>query len=140
MTSILERYEEMLDRLYSRLPEKRSKKALDLPELQIEYVGQKAIIKNFSNVSERLNRDPRIVMRYLLKHLAKPGAINPSGQLEIFGTPSSSTISKIFMRFLMTYVRCPTCGSIDTDLVRNKGKVWFLKCLACGAESSIEAI
>ncbi|MEM4970414.1 MAG: translation initiation factor IF-2 subunit beta [Sulfolobales archaeon] len=137
--SILEDYERLLERAYSRLQFNREARPIDLPDLDVDYVGNKTVIKNLQQISQRINRNPRIIARYLLKGSALSGAINPSGALEIYGKVSKRSLQDLYRRFIQTYVRCPTCGSIDTDMSK-KGKIWIIKCLACGAESTVEAI
>jgi len=132
-------YIKMLDRLYSRLPERRERKIIDLPELEIEHLTNKTVIKNLQYISTRLDRDPRLIMRYFLKELGKPGTITPSGTLEIFDKIASKSLNELFEKFIKTYVKCPTCGSIDTRLIKH-GKIFILKCLACGAETPVKYI
>ncbi len=137
--SIIEDYGYLLERAYSKLQVRREAKSIDLPDLDVDYAANKTIVKNLQQVSQRINRSPRIVARYLLKGSALSGSINPSGALEIYGKVSKRSLQDLYRRFIQTYVRCPTCGSIDTDMVK-KGKIWIIKCLACGAESTVEAI
>jgi len=137
---LLKNYEALLTRLYSKLPPKRSMRAYDLPVLQIEYVGTHTIVRNFAEACDRLRREPRIVMRFMLRELAMPGAVDDKGQLVIYRKVAPHTIQQLFTRFIETYVKCPTCGSYDTVLERRKGKVWIIKCLACGAETFVRPI
>ncbi len=137
--SIIEDYEHLLERAYSKLQSRREAKPIDLPELDIDYAANKTMVKNLQQISQRINRNPRIIARYLLKGSALSGSIIPSGALEIYGKVSKRSLQDLYKRFIQTYVRCPTCGSIDTDMAK-KGKIWIIKCLACGAESTVEAI
>lgn len=141
--SILEDYRTLLERAMSKIQGRREAMPHDLPDLEVEYAGTKTIVRNLQQISQRLNRSPRIIARYFLKELASPGTINPAGALEIWGSGGKpirkTTLQNMFSRFIQTYVRCSTCGSIDTDLIR-RGKIWTIKCLACGAELTVEAI
>jgi len=47
-------------------------------------------------------------------------------------------IAKLLEMFVQKYVKCPTCGSGDTRLEK-KGRIFILKCMACGAETTLEA-
>ena len=132
---ILYDYDRLLDRLYSKLPPKRSMRAYDLPVLQIEYVDTHTLVRNFAEACDRLRREPRIVMRFILRELAMPGAVDERGQLVIYRKVAPHTLQQLFTRFIESYVKCPTCGSYDTELHRRKGKIWIIKCLACGAET-----
>jgi len=133
------RYEDLLDRLYSRLPTKGPAQPIELPQLDVVHVGLHTHIKNFKEVCDRIRREPRIVMRYLLKELAAKGSLDDSNNLTIFSRISSQTLNTLFNRFLMSYVRCSTCGSFDTVL-KKQGKVWIISCLACGAETPVKPV
>lgn len=136
---ILRNYDYMLDRAYQLLPSKRSSKAYDIPSIEIEYIGDHTHIRNFSYICERLRRDPRIVMRYMLKELGKPGALDDKNNLVIYGLIKAQTLKDLYSRFIETYVKCPTCGSYDTELYR-EGKIFYIRCLACGAVSYVKPI
>ncbi len=136
---ILKNYNLLLDRLYSQLPQKRSLRAYDIPTLEIEHIGDHTIITNFRHICDRLRREPRIMMRFFLKELAMPGTVDERGNLVIYRRVASHTLNTLYQKFLAAYVRCPTCGSYDTELVR-KGKVWYIKCLACGAETFVKPV
>lgn len=133
------RYEYLLDRLYAMLPSKVRSQPIELPQLEVVHVGLQTHVKNFKMVSERIRREPRIIMRYLLKELAARGALDSSSNLIIYSRVSSQTLNTLFNRFLQIYVRCSTCGSYDTVL-KKQGKIWIISCLACGAESPTKPV
>jgi len=132
-------YMKLLDRLYEKLPERRVTPPPDIPPLEIVHIGAQTKIKNFKNVCDVILRDPRICARYLLKELAARGTIDESGVFTIYSRVSMHTLNQLFKRFLDTYVRCSTCGSYQTEL-RRQGKVWIIRCLACGAETPVKPI
>lgn len=136
---IISSYEYLLDRLYKLLPTRTLSKAYDIPSVEVEYIGGHTYVRNFAQVCERLRRDPRITMRYFLKELGKPGSLDDRNNLIIYGTIKDQTIRELYNRFLETYVKCPTCGSYDTELHR-EGKVYYIRCLACGAISYVKPI
>lgn len=132
-------YEELLDRLYAKLPRKQVKSGpFEIPKAEIMVVGNRIIIRNFKQVSDILNREPKLLMRYFVKELAVPGTIDESGALILQGKFSSSIINRLISRFVKNYVLCPTCGSRFTVLEK-VGKVFKLRCLACGAETTLTA-
>ena len=133
-------YEALLDRLYKKLPEKSLKvSGQALPNLIILHIGTSTIIRNFSEYCDRIRRDPKICMRYLLKELGAPGSLAENGQLVIQGKFTSSVINTLMDRFLRSYVQCSTCKSLDTVLKMEK-KVWYISCLACGAQTPVKPI
>ncbi len=140
MAQTEEEYLKLLDRAMQEIPQKAKKVGTQvIPNLVIFNVGTSTVIKNFREYCDRIRRDEKIVMKYLLKELGAPGSINENGQLVIQGKFSSSSINSLMDRFLKIYVRCSTCGSYDTVLKR-EGKVWYVSCLACGAQTPVKPI
>ncbi len=136
---ILYNYDYLLHRALEKLPKRDAAKAYDIPQLEIEYEGDHTFVKNLSFVSERLRRDPRIIMRFLLKELGAPGALRPDNNMVIYKRISEKSIQDLYTRFLETYIKCPTCKSYDTELVR-EGKKWYIRCLACGAITYVRPV
>ncbi|AWR93330.1 translation initiation factor IF-2 subunit beta [Acidianus brierleyi] len=132
-------YTYLLDRVYTKIPKKTSESTQNLPSLIILNIGNTTIIRNFSEYCDRLRREDKLCMRYLLKELAAAGSISDNGQLVIQGKFSSSIINTLMERFIRTYVQCSTCKSLDTVLVK-ENKVWFIQCLACGAKTSVKPL
>lgn len=133
-------YLKLLERLYSKIPDKVSKSGYqELPKLIIMNIGSSTIIRNFAEFADRIMRDPKLLMKYLLKELAVPGTLSENGQLEIQGKFSSSAINTLVDRFIKGYVQCQTCKSLDTTL-KVERKVWYIQCLACGAVTTVKAL
>ncbi len=135
---VLKDYEFLLQRLYSKVPPKSGSAEYQIPEPRILRIGNQTIIQNFREIAMRLKRDPQLVARYLQKELAAAGSYDPgSGQLVLNVKVSRKVINKFLQLFLKNYVRCPTCGSIDTRLEK-RGRTWVLVCEACGAEQPVK--
>ncbi|BCS92816.1 Translation initiation factor 2 subunit beta [Metallosphaera sp. J1] len=133
-------YNVLLDRLYTKLPKKDlAAETQTLPTLTIINVGNTTIIRNFSEYCDRIRREDKICMRYLLKELAAAGSISENGQLMIQGKFSNAIVNTFMDRFLKTYVQCSTCKSLDTVLVKEK-KIWYIQCLACGAKNPVKPL
>ncbi len=136
--SKLKDYEWLLNRVYEKVPPRSGSGTLELPEPQVIRVGTQTIIKNFREISQKLKRDPDLVARYLMKELASAGSYEEgSGQLVLTVKVSSKVLKQMLDIFVKNYVRCPTCGSIDTH-IEKRGKIWVLVCEACGAEQSLK--
>jgi translation initiation factor 2 subunit 2 len=134
----LKDYEWLLKRVYEKIPPHSGPEVLELPEPQTIRVGTQTIVKNFREISQRLKRDPDLVARYLMKELASAGSYEEgSGQLVLNVKVSSKVLKQLLDMFVKNYVRCPTCGSIDTHIDK-RGKVWVLVCEACGAEQPLK--
>ncbi|ABN70198.1 translation initiation factor 2 subunit beta (aeIF-2b) [Staphylothermus marinus F1] len=133
------KFEELLERAYSKLPARTvSKETFEVPRAEVMFVGGKTLILNFKQITDVINRDPKILQRYFVKELGVPAYMNESGQLILQGRFSSHVINRLIDLFVKKYVICPTCGSRFTKLIK-KGKVFILKCEACGAETTLEA-
>ncbi len=135
---LLKDYERLLGRVYEKIPPKSGSGVLELPEPQIIRVGTQTIVKNFREIAQKLKREPDLVARYLMKELASAGSYEEgSGQLVLSVKVSGKVLKQVLDIFVKNYVRCPTCGSIDTHIER-RGKVWVLVCEACGAEQPLK--
>lgn len=131
---------ELLDRLYSKLPEKVHKVGTQtLPNLTVLNIGNSTIIRNFAEYCDRIRREDKICMKYLLKELAAAGSIDDKGELIIQGKFSSQVINTLMERFIKAYVQCSTCKSLDTILKKEK-KGWYISCLACGAQTPVKPL
>ena len=134
-------YNYLLERAYSMLP-KRTKKAhrFILPKVNAITIGSYTTIRNFKEIYDTLRRNPKHLSRFLLRKIGVAGSIDESsGSLTLHGRVSASTLNRLLEIYVKKYVVCPTCGSWDTVLER-KGRVWLLRCEACGAETSVEHV
>jgi translation initiation factor 2 subunit 2 len=132
-------YEELLERAFSKLAGRRgSEEVFEMPRASVLIIGGKTIIQNFKDIARVLGRDEELLKRYFMKEFNAPGSINEAGQLELKGKYGSSAVNQLLERFIQKYVKCPTCGSVHTKLYK-KGKIFILKCEACGAETTSQA-
>lgn len=131
-------YEKMLDRLYSMIQVKVEKfRRFEQPVAEVAIVKNRTIITNFKDIAEKLNRDLEELARFFYKDLAISGMIDPNTkQLILFGKFTFERINMSLKYYIKKYLLCPVCNSNDTVITREKKNV-FLKCLACGAISSI---
>jgi translation initiation factor 2 subunit 2 len=132
-------YESLLQRLYKKVPVPASSgERFEPPKAIVMNMGSQTIIRNFREIADKMRREPQLLQRYLLKELATSGTYDESsGALILNIRITASSINKLIDRFVKTYVICPTCGRPDTRIIK-KGKIWILKCEACGAEQPIK--
>jgi len=139
MSSDFYTYEELLARAWSKLPKKRiHRERWQPPKPEVMISGKRTFIQNFNQICDYLNRDPKHLMRFILRELAAPGSIE-GNMLVIQGEYSPQTINSILQRYIRIFVRCPVCKQPDTFLVKEK-RMYFLVCAACGAKCSIPPI
>lgn len=132
-------YDEMLERALTNLPGKAGPtEVFEVPKAEAIIAGDRTIITNYRKIVEAINREEKLLQRYLVKEFGVPATINESGQLVLHGKFNVMVINKTIDLFVQRYVKCPTCGSLHTRLIK-KGKVFILKCEACGAETTLQA-
>jgi translation initiation factor 2 subunit 2 len=133
-------YEELLERAFKLLPERRvgSGERFVMPKFEVNIAGKKTFITNFGQVSDILGRSPELLLRYLLKEVALPGTTD--GHVAVIqGEVKGQLLNKLLERFVREYVICPVCGSPDTRLEKERRGVFLLRCLACGAVTPMKA-
>ncbi|MEM4035953.1 MAG: translation initiation factor IF-2 subunit beta [Fervidicoccaceae archaeon] len=139
-TAILKDYEYLLQRLYLKAPSPASSgERFQLPKPDVVKVGNETVFRNLKEFAYLMKREPQLLVRYLLRELGVSGTYDEeSGILKIGTTVSAQGLYALMERFAKQYVICPTCGRPDTRLEK-RGRIFFMKCDACGAEQSMKA-
>lgn len=133
-------YIELLERAHLKLAGRRgSEEVFEMPKAGVLVIGGKTIIQNFKDIAQLLNRDEELLKKYFIKELNVPGSVNEAGQLELRGKFNATAINQLLERFVQKYVKCSTCSSVHTKLTK-RGRIFVLKCEACGAESTFQAL
>ena len=129
-------YTALLDRAVKHMPKHKVEQSrFRIPRAEVSVVGSRTVIHNFKELADTLRREPRHLLRFILKQLATAGEIE--GDLVILqGQFSRATINRLIDLYVRNYVICPVCKAPDTRIVKEK-RMWFLICEACGAKSSV---
>ncbi|RLF23961.1 MAG: translation initiation factor IF-2 subunit beta [Thermoprotei archaeon] len=136
---ILYRYEELLKRALEQMPKQRAEATrFEIPKAKITVIGMRTVIHNFKEICERLNREPRHVLRFILRELATAGMFE-GDVLVLQGKFSKGAIDRLIEIYAKNYVICPVCGAPDTKLIKEK-RLMFMVCEACGAKSSVRPL
>jgi len=136
MSLSMDDYGALLDRALSKITQPGgSGERFELPVAMVQVIGARTIVVNFSDVVDRLNRDPHHVLKYLAKEMATAGSYE-GGRGYFQGKFSRETINRLIGVYSNRFVICPVCHRPDTRVVR-EGRLSFLVCEACGARSSI---
>ena len=132
-------YKWMLERARNLLPEEVFEKSVfEIPKVSSTQEGKKTIILNFFEIADVINRPADHLIKYLAKELATAG--NVEGRRVIFkGRFSFSMLNKRLEDYVKTFVLCPQCGRHDTKL-GHEGRIWVIKCMACGAKEPVKGI
>jgi translation initiation factor 2 subunit 2 len=132
----MEEYYELLDRALAKVPKKiLSGERFEYPSVVCTTFGNKTIIYNFAEISNKLNRPTSHLLKYLSKEMATSGTFDGT-RATFQGKFSKETISNILRIYCDRYVICPICKRPDTN-IKKEGRFSFLVCEACGAKSSI---
>ncbi len=131
-------YEKALKRARENLPEAVfEKERFEIPKVRGHLEGNKTVISNFRQIASSLGRPVEHLLKYVLKELATPGDLRPSGL--VMGTKiASSRINDKIKQYANEFVFCHECGKPDTQLLK-EGELLYLKCQACGAKKPVKA-
>lgn len=108
-----------------------------LTKAEIFYEGNTTVIKNFDKVSDAVNRDPYLILKFLLGGVGTAGELD-GGRVVFQGKIPPKHIQDKLKEYVDTYVMCSECNRPDTHLVK-QGRTILIRCDACGAFRSIRS-
>src|SRR2546430_17307984 len=121
-------YDGLLDRALSKITQSTGTgERFELPIAMVQIIGQRTIVVNFSDVVDRLNRDPHHVLKYLAKEMATAGSYE-GGRGYFQGRFSRETINRLIIVYSKRFVICPVCHLPDRRVFR-MGHLSFLVCI-----------
>jgi len=131
-------YKDLLKRVVESVPKKEiDDDRFKLPKAEVFYEGNTTVIKNFDKISDAINREPDLVLKFLLGGLGTAGEM--SGPRAVFqGKIPARSIQDKIKDYIDTYVMCSECNRPDTHLVK-KGRQTLIRCDACGAFRSVKS-
>jgi translation initiation factor 2 subunit 2 len=131
-----ENYEQLLDNIYENLPEKMSRtERFEMPRFEYFVEGNKTIIKNFKVVSDKIRRDPAMMIKFFTKELAVPAEAQGE-RLVLARKLSGDMVNKKLEEFVNKYVICKECKRPDTHIDDAAGFKQLI-CESCGARTPI---
>ena len=138
---MVQEYFTLLDRIKDHLQREGVEKVhrMELPRIDLVWVGNKTTIRNFKQIADILRREPQRLLVFLGRELATATNMDNEGRAFLAGRKDPESIRRVIARFYRDYVVCPVCGSPDTKLVRER-KITFLVCEACGARTPVREI
>ena len=138
MSSDESKYEKLLEKAYSKLPDKSSTgERFEMPAFETFMQGNKTIVKNFGNVVEKIRRDPEFLIKYLSKELAVPITLQ-GDKITLHGKFYDRVLNEKLTNFVNAFVICKECKRPDTKIVGAERGVRFLVCEACGARAPVK--
>ena len=132
-------YERLLDEARDSLPSNLFDGArFEMPKIKAITVGNKTIIKNFREIVNIFRRDENHLVKFLLGEMATSG--NIEGAQAVFqGKFAQPFIQDKLQKYADSFVLCPECKKPDTKIDK-EGRIYFLRCEACGAKHPIRNI
>jgi len=129
-------YDDLLSRARKDLPDEISNHSrFEIPEIDAMVEGNTTILRNFTDISNQLNREPEKLLKYLLRELATAGD-RENGRVVFKGKINPRKIRDKIESYVEKYVLCSECGRPDTRLVKD-GRITILECDACGAHRPV---
>ena len=135
----MNKYEELLDVVYEKLPNRVVKRErFEPPKFETMVQGNQTFIKNLSDVASVLRRDPNHLLKFVAKELATAG--NFDGKRGILqGKFKEDQLNSRLDVYIIEYVICNECKKPDTDLMVYEGAK-YKRCEVCGARSPVEQV
>lgn len=129
-------YRSLLTRAKKALPEPTSSgERWEAPVADVMAEGRATVIRNWTQIVEKIRREPNHLLTYLLRELGTAGGVE--GDRVVFqGNLATKNIQERLNTYVHTYVICSECGRPDTHLDRQE-RTTLLKCEACGAHKPI---
>ena len=131
-------YKDLLKRVIESTPKKEVvEDRFKLPKAEIFYEGNTTVIKNFDKISDAVNRESDLVLKFLLGGLGTAGEMDGSRVVFQGKIPAKSIQDKI-KEYIDAFVICSECNRPDTHLVK-QGRTTLIRCDACGAFRSVKS-
>eukprot|EP00767_Chilomastix_cuspidata_P001525 gnl/Chilomastix_cuspidata/1642.p2 GENE.gnl/Chilomastix_cuspidata/1642~~gnl/Chilomastix_cuspidata/1642.p2 ORF type:complete len:259 (+),score=125.03 gnl/Chilomastix_cuspidata/1642:640-1416(+) len=105
--------------------------------------GKHTVLSNFRAICDNMNRNVEHVKTYLLNELNTVGSLDASNRLQVVGRFGSRDFMKPLKDYVVTYVECYQCGSVDTRLVKSvhgKKTSFEVHCRTCTALKSVNRL
>ena len=132
-------YQQLLNRAFEQMP----KQAADVSDFKIPSAdaisqGNKTVVRNIGQISDRARRKPEEIARYISKELAVPAGIESQG-LVISGKFRQEDIDARIRKYFQTYVICKECKKPDSHLEQSGRGMFMFVCEACGSRYGIKS-
>lgn len=140
-------YLELLNRVYTIINEQNIKTGNDkikkiIPVPKLARVGTKKISwLNFTDTAQVLGRTVGHLMIFFLSELGTEGNLDGNKYFIMKGRYTVSQIESLLKKYIMEYVKCGVCNSMETSIIRDQStRLYFIKCEKCMSSRSISII
>ena len=101
---------------------------IDKPD--IKYENRKTYWYNYGKNCIQINRTMEQLKKFIEKEMAVETSINDKSNLILRGKYNFAMITSAYKKYIVNYVKCSTCKSIETEITRNSSnRLDYLKCL-----------
>ncbi len=108
---------------------------LKIPRAITMEEGKVTVVRNFTDITSIINRDPKDVAKFFMKEFGI--GVNVDGKRLIINRKiSEEDFNNKLEQYLNVYVRCYECNSPDTEILR-ESRTSLIVCKACGAQHPI---
>lgn len=138
-------YMELLDRAYaqaraegrqSAATTSQTKHSVPLPH--ISRMGRRTLWTNFAHTCRAVWRTPEEVLPFVLAELSTQCTLDSQANMVIRGRFLPSHLQTVLANYLKRNVVCPSCSSLQTDVVRDSTvRLQFLVCRVCTVRSPL---
>jgi len=136
-----EEYTKLLNRAQEGLPSKGEaveEIRFELPKFESFIEGNNTLIKNFTDVARKLEREPAHLQKYLALETGTRGELE-AHRLRIKTIKNNAFLNQKLENYSNEFVICKECKKPDTELRMIDGVPW-VKCKACAAKYPVRKI
>lgn len=140
--SLLSRFFTILKQNNPELAGDRSGPKFRIPPPVCQREGsKKTLFANVQEIAVVLQRSPEHLIQFLFAELGTSGSIDGEKRLILKGKFQPKQMESVLRRYIIEYVTCKTCKSMNTELKRESAnRLHFLSCKACGSTRSVLSI
>ncbi|EEQ36870.1 putative eukaryotic translation initiation factor 2 subunit beta [Clavispora lusitaniae] len=139
---LLSRFFTILKKNNPELAGDRSGPKFKIPPPVCQREGsKKTLFANVQDIASVLQRNPEHLIQFLFAELGTSGSIDGEKRLVLKGKFQPKQMESVLRRYIIEYVTCKTCKSMNTELKRESAnRLHFLSCKACGSTRSVSSI
>jgi translation initiation factor 5 len=100
--------------------------------------GQKTIFLNITDIAKELNRDPDLILLYLVSAIGCKCVTTKENQIVLCGTHTKDIIQNYIYNFISSFVLCQHCKNPETYYIMEGNTDVCMKCNACPLISKIQ--
>ena len=126
-------YTTLLDEIFDTISDNlqlfgNKKNHIDKPD--IKYENRKTFWYNYGKNCSQINRSMEQLKKFIEKEMTVETSINDKSNLILRGKYNFAMIACAYKKYILNYVKCSTCKSIETEITRNSSnRLDYLKCM-----------